>query len=125
VQTLALLLVAVLLPTSLAYGVVAARCIYARHQAHRSPVSASRPVERIRADLRRLHDLLESTESAPDLPAKNLRCRATRAAYLDALTAACRQLEVRAPEGAPVSRAEIYRVEADLRRVGVDVRPVG
>lgn len=124
-QTLVLLILAVLLPVSLAYSAVGVRWLYARHQANRPPLPTARPVERIRADLRRLHDLLEATENSPDIPAKNLRCRATRAAYLDALTAACRQLQVPVPAGSPVPRAEIYRVEADLRRIGLDVRPVG
>lgn len=121
-----MLLVAVLMPTAAGYGYVGVRRLYARYEASRPALSASRPIEAIRADLRRLHDLLDETENAPsDIPAKNMRCRATRAAYVDALTAACTQLQVPLPTGKPVPRAEIYRVEADLRRLGLDVRPVG
>jgi hypothetical protein len=49
---------------------------------------------------------------------------AVRAAYLDLLGAACQQLQVRPPAGRPVPRTEIYRVESELRRAGLDVRPV-
>jgi hypothetical protein len=81
------------------------------------------PVERIEADLRRLRAELEDTETRAGLTAKHHRVRALRGAYLDALGAACRRLEVSPPaggDGAP--QAEIYRVEAALRRRGVDVR---
>lgn len=124
-ETVILLVVAVLLPTAAGFTFVGARRLHAAYTARRPPLPATQPIERISADLRRLHDLLDATENAPsDIPAKNHRCRATRAAYLDALTAACTQLQVRGPEGRPVSRAEIYRVEADLRRLGLDVRAV-
>jgi hypothetical protein len=81
------------------------------------------PIERIAADLRRLRAELEDTETRAGLTAKHHRVRAVRGAYLDALGAACRRLEVTPPaggDGAPL--AEIYRVEAELRRRGVDVR---
>lgn len=119
-----LLLVAVLLPTIVVGSYVAARRLYATFQSRRPPLPDP-PIQRIHADLRRLHDMLDETENSADLPAKNLRCRATRAAYVDALSVACRQLEVRLPTGQPVPRAEIYRVEAELRLRGVDVRPTG
>jgi hypothetical protein len=126
VETVALLLVAVLLPTAAGYSYLGARRLHAAYVARRAPLPAAQPIDRIRADLRRLHDLLDETENAPSgIPAKNQRCQATRAAYLDALTAACQQLQVPVPAGRPVPRAEIYRVEADLRRLGLDVRPVG
>lgn len=82
------------------------------------------PVERIASDLRRLRAQLEDTETRPGLTAKHHRVRALRGAYIDALGAACRRLEVSLPAGgdeAPL--AEIYRVEAALRERGVDVRP--
>lgn len=119
------LIVAALLPLAFGYAVVGARRLQARRDARRPPAATTRPVESIWADLRRLHDLLDATENATELPAKGQRCQATRAAYVDALAAACRQLEVAPPAGRPVARAEIYRVEADLRRLGLDVRPVG
>ena len=55
--------------------------------------------------------------------AKNLRLKALRGAYVDALTTACERLEVAPPAGgdrAPLP--EIYRVEAALRQRGLDVR---
>jgi hypothetical protein len=118
------LLIACLLPLGAGYGWVIGKRVAARVTARgRAPVP--RPLESVERDLRRLHALLDRTENSADLPAKNQRCMATRAAYLDALSAACGRFDVPPPSGRPVSRAEIYRVEADLRRVGVDVRPVG
>jgi len=67
-------------------------------------------------------------ETRTDLPAKNLRLRALRAAYVDALNDACCRLDVTPPGGAAgarpgdVRQAEIYRVEAALRQRGLDVR---
>jgi hypothetical protein len=81
------------------------------------------PIERLAADLRRLRTELEDTETRAGLTAKHHRVRALRGAYLDALGTACRRLEVSPPaggDGAPL--VEIYRVEAELRRRGVDVR---
>jgi hypothetical protein len=40
------------------------------------------------------------------------------------LVTACRQLHVDPPPSPP-TRADIYRAEYELRRVGLDVRPVG
>ena len=81
------------------------------------------PIERLAADLRRLRAELEDTETRAGLTAKHHRVLALRGAYLDALGTACRRLEVAPPvggDGAPL--IEIYRVEAELRRRGVDVR---
>jgi hypothetical protein len=89
--------------------------------------AAPEPIERLRADLVRLRAQLEAMETRDDLPAKNLRLRALRAAYVDALTDACRRLDVSVPPGAQ-ARAEdvrqtgIYRMEAGLRARGLDVR---
>lgn len=113
-----------LIPTALGYLYVFGKVVVGRVTDRRAAPSEF-PMERIERDLRRLHDLLDRTETAADLPAKHQRCVATRAAYLDALETACGRLDVTPPSGQPVSRAEIYRVEADLRRVGLDVRPVG
>jgi hypothetical protein len=118
------LLVACLIPTGVGYAWVFGKRAVAR-VAERGVAPAPRPLDTVTRDLRRLHELLDRTENASDLPAKNQRCVATRAAYLDALSAACGRFDVTPPSGSPVSRAEIYRVEADLRRAGVDVRPIG
>lgn len=118
-----LLLAAALLPTAVGYGILGLRRMHRAYVSSRPALPANRPIEQLVADLRRLHDLLDVIENAPsDIPAKNLRCQATRAAYLDTLTGACRQLDVPLPAGRPVPRAEIYRVESDLRRLGVEVR---
>jgi hypothetical protein len=118
------LVVALLLPTGCGVvWVVGRRSVRRLAERRRTPV-AGPPIERVSDDLRRLHALLAETENAPNLPGKHVRCQATRAAYLDALATACRQLDVPPPAGRPVSRAEIYRVEADLRRVGLDVRAI-
>lgn len=81
-----------------------------------------RPLDRLAADLRRLRAELEDTETRAGLTAKHHRVQALRSAYLDALTAACRRLEVTPPAGDRVPQAEIYRVEAALRERGLDVR---
>jgi hypothetical protein len=98
----------------------------------RSRGATPEPVERLGANLVRLRSQLEAMETRTDLPAKNLRLRALRAAYVDALNDACQRLDVTPlavaasarPEG--VRQAEIYRVEAALRQRGLDVRePAG
>jgi hypothetical protein len=82
-----------------------------------------RPLERLEADLRRLRAELEDTETRVGLTAKHHRVRALRGAYTDALTSACERLEVAPPAGGDhAAQAEIYRVEAELRLRGLDVR---
>ncbi|HEY3090997.1 MAG TPA: hypothetical protein VGJ59_23365 [Jatrophihabitantaceae bacterium] len=119
-----LLIVALLLPTAL--GVVAlgaARAVRWWTEWRCWPVPPE-PIEQLCATVRRLHAQLEEVENQPAAsPGKALRVRALRAAYLDALRTACGRLDVPAPAGNPVRQAEIYRVEADLRRHGLDVRP--
>ena len=81
------------------------------------------PVERLEADLRRLRAELEDTETRSGLTAKHHRVQALRGAYLDALSAACRRLDISPPRGGDhASQAEIYRVEAALRQGGLEVR---
>ena len=73
--------------------------------------------------MRRLRAELEAMETRTDLPAKGIRLRALRGAYLDPLRVACERLDVpplRA--GDLVPQAEIYRAEAALRQRGLDVR---
>ena len=82
-----------------------------------------RPLERLEADLRRLRAELEDTETRAGLTAKHHRVRALRGAYTDALTMACERLDVTPPAGGNrAAQAEIYRVEAELRLRGLDVR---
>ena len=119
------LIVAVLLPTGLGYSFVLGRRLVGRVVEWRRRPVPEQPIERLGADLRRLHVLLDATETGANVTGKQIRCQATRAAYVDALATACRRLDVPPPAGNPVPRAEIYRVEADLRRLGLDVRPTG
>jgi hypothetical protein len=119
------LVVALMLPTASGFAWVLGRWLVRRLGERRRAVVAGPPIERLGADLRRLHALLEATENAADLPGKHLRCEATRAAYVDALAVACRQLDVAPPAGPAAPRSEIYRVESDLRRRGLDVRAGG
>ena len=116
------LILAFLLPTAAGFallgGVRALR--WAGERRCRPP--AAEPIERL-ANLRRLRAELEVTETRSDLPAKALRLRALRGAYLDTLAVACQRLEVSPPpRGERVPQAEIYRVEAALRQRGLDVR---
>lgn len=121
-QVLALL-IAVLLPTGVGYGaVVIARAL--RWRARRRPPLPPAPMAEITADLRRLHAQVEQLEAAPRRPAKHLHVTAARAAYVDALVAACARMGVPPPAEVrgSVPQAEIYRVEHALRRAGIDVR---
>jgi hypothetical protein len=93
----------------------------ARRQAPPSPPPPV-PVDRLLADLRRLRAALEETETRDGLMAKHHRVQALRGAYLDVLSAACRQLDVTPPSSDHAPLAEIYRVEATLRQRGLDVR---
>jgi hypothetical protein len=80
------------------------------------------------ANLVRLRADLEAMETRTDLPAKRLRVRALRAAYVDALNDACRRLDISPPASAvgglaaEVPQSDIYRMEAALRQRGLDVR---
>jgi hypothetical protein len=119
----ALLLIAIALSTAVGYAVVgiqeALRCREARR-----PPSPEQSMTKLRADLRRLHDQLDAIEIA-DVPGKYLRCEAVRRAYVDALTTGCRLVGVAPPAASGsgrVRQAEIYRVEAELRGYGLDVR---
>jgi hypothetical protein len=85
-------------------------------------------IERVAADLRRLRSQLERRENRPGITGKGMRMGALRRAYVDVLGTACRQLDVRPPQQVgqlETPLAEIYRVEAELRACGLDVRPIG
>jgi hypothetical protein len=115
------------LPTAVGFALIgawrAARWLgEARCQA-RARALPPEPIERLEADLRRLRSKLEDTETQSGLPAKHHRVQALRGAYMDALSAACRRLDISPPPGGDrAPQAEIYRVEAALRQRGLDVR---
>jgi len=118
------LVIAIVLPTVAGWAVIggarASRWLAGRRHA---PVPPPEPLERLGARLRRLHAELESLETTTCVPAKALRLRALRAAYADTLRGACLRLGVSPPEdGECPPLAEIYRVEAALRQLGLDVR---
>jgi hypothetical protein len=123
---------AILLPTALGYGSLGAIRVLRWAGQGRARPAAAEPIERLGGSLRRLRAELEDLETRPGVPHKGLRLRALRAAYIDALGAACARLEISPPNGTPgasargpggrVPLAEIYRVEAALRQRGLDVR---
>ncbi len=122
------LAVAALLPVATVYGLIGAARLLRWAAERRSRPPAVEPIEQLAARLRRLRSQLEAMETRSDLPAKNLRVRALRAAYVDVLRSACERLEVTLPgggdpdQGGQIRQAEIYEAEAGLRRRGLDVR---
>jgi hypothetical protein len=120
--------IVLLLPTAVGGAIIGglrvARWSSERWQARRYQLEPrGEPIERLGASLRRLRAELDATEIRSDLPAKNVRLRALRGAYVDVLSAACERLEVGPPRGGErASWAELYRVEAALRQRGLDVR---
>jgi len=121
-------LVVVILPTALGWAVLGGIRAYRWFAARRPPgVVSVEPIERVAANLCRLRATLEATENGNATPFKSVRLRALRGAYVDVLSVACRQLEVRPPTAAgndQVPLTEIYRAEAALRERGLDVRQV-
>ena len=75
------LIAVILLPTAAAYALICGGRLLRWVSDHRSRPSAPDPAERLRDDLARLHDELETMETQTGLPAKNLRLRALRAAF--------------------------------------------
>jgi hypothetical protein len=115
------------LPTAAGFALIgawrAARWLgEVRCRAH-SQALPPEPIERLEADLRRLRAELEETETRSGLTAKHHRVQALRGAYADALSSACRRLDISPPRGGDrAPQAEIYRVEAALRQRGLEVR---
>jgi hypothetical protein len=120
------LVAVILFPTAAAYAVIGGVRLLRWTAERRRRPSAPEPIERLTASLRRLRSELEAMETQAGLPAKNLRLRALKAAYVDALRTACQRLEITPPAGparsGDVALTEIYRVEAALRQHGLDVR---
>ncbi len=117
---------AVMFPTVLGWTVLGAVRATRWWSARRQPAAVTvEPIERLCATVCRLHAALAAEENRMGTPAKVMRVRARRAAYLDVLSTACQRLEVRpptAPVGSWVPLTEIYRAEAALRERGLDVR---
>jgi len=121
------LLTAIVLPIAAVYSLIGGGRLVRWISEQQTRAPAPVPIERVRANLVRLRAQLEAMETRTDLPAKNLRLRALRAAYVDALCEACQRLDVSPPPGAqarPEStpQSDIYRMEAALRQRGLDVR---
>jgi len=117
----------IMLPTAVGYGLILSfrGFRWASERWRRSRAPELEPIERLTATLRRLRAELEGMETRTGIPNKNMRVRALRGAYLDALGAACQRLAVAPPRGAAAQRfdqADVYRVESELRQRGVDVR---
>jgi hypothetical protein len=115
------------LPTAVGFALIgawrAARWLAEARYKARYKARPPEPVERLQADLRRLRSELEDTETRSGLTAKHHRVQALRGAYVDALSAACRRLDISPPPGGDrAPQAEIYRVEAALRQRGLEVR---
>ena len=117
------LILAFLLPTVAGFALIGGVRALSWVGERRCRPPAAEPIERLSANLRRLRAELEATETRVDLPAKALRLRALRGAYLETQAAACQRLAVSPPpRGDRVPQAEIYRAEAALRQRGLDVR---
>jgi len=118
---------AIALPIAAVYGLIGGAKLLKWLSEQQSRPQPPKPIEQVRTNLVRLRTQLEEMETRTDQPAKNLRVRALRAAYVDALVDACQRLEVSAPAGAharpeSVRQSDIYRMEAALRERGLDVR---
>jgi hypothetical protein len=123
-------IMAALLPIAAVWGLIASGRVIRWASDWRDGLNTTEPepVDRLAANLRRLRGQLEDMETRADVPHKNLRLRALREAYADTLGTACKRLGVAPPQnagrvtGGKAYQAEIYRVEAELRQRGLDVR---
>jgi hypothetical protein len=118
---------AIALPVAAVYSVIGGGRLLKWISEHRAQVHLPEPIQQVSADLVRLRAELEATETRSDLPAKNLRLRALRAAYVDTLGEACRRTDVSPPAGfllrpENARQSDIYRIEAALLERGIDVR---
>ena len=118
---------AVALPIAAVYAVIGGGRLLNWLSDQQSQPHSPEPIEQLRANLVRLRAQLEDMETRSDQPAKNLRVRALRAAYVDKLLDACQRLDVSPPAGAgarpeSVRQSDIYRMEAALLERGLDVR---
>jgi hypothetical protein len=119
-----------LLPTALGWavlgGVRLSRSLNAKRSSGPGHAVAGEPIEKLSANLCRLHARLEAAENdTSPTPYKAARILAVRGAYVDALCEACERLGVSrpvTPGATAVSVAEIYRAEAALRECGLDIR---
>jgi len=120
--------VAVALPIAAVYAVIGGGRLLKWLSDQPSRPHSPEPIEQLRANLVRLRAQLEDMETRSDQPAKNLRVRALRAAYVDKLLDACQRLGVSPPAGVvgarpeSVRQSDIYRMEAALLERGLDVR---
>ena len=120
---LALLALALVLPTLVGFAAVLGLRGYRRLAEARLRPPPREPVDLIAERLRRLRSELEAAECRQRGTAKRHHVVATRGAYIDTLNSACERLGVSPPAGGDRARqAEIYRVEAALREHGLDVR---
>src|SRR5215472_11527976 len=118
---------AIVLPIAAVYSLIGGARLLQWLSEQQSRPQAPEPIERLRGQLVRLRAQLEDMETRSDQPAKNLRIRALRAAYVEALVEACQRLDITPPVGARarsdiVKQSDIYRMEAALRERGLDVR---
>ncbi len=107
------LTIVILLPTGAGYALLGGVRALRWFSGRRSRVPAAEPIERLGASLRRLRAQLDATENQMAVPAKGLRLRAVRAAYLDALRDACQRLEVCPPSAGGVGGREALSPQAD------------
>ena len=118
---------AIALPIAAVYALIGGGRLLKWLSEQQSRPQSPEPIEQLRANLVRLRALLEDMETRSDQPAKNLRVRALRAAYVDRLIDACERLDVTPPASArarpeSVPQSDIYQMESALLQRGLDVR---